>query len=144
MKDILIQKLHQQLVDNYPDLLLSLQEENKVSEFLDKHLANLDDLPDRLLAEGKPPYIVEELCMDAFSQCLGPSKYNFLCSILLEDFEQQQADWIEQGILVYEVVNIIQTCGDLLADGELTEERKDDPDYRAAISEKIREYTTRE
>jgi hypothetical protein len=64
MKNILIKKLHDYLIQNNPDVLASLQEEGKVPYYLEDKVEALDDLIAQLQAEKKPAYIIEEICMD--------------------------------------------------------------------------------
>lgn len=140
MKEVLAKKLHQHLVENYPDLLLELQQDNMVTEYLNDRIVSLGGLPDELLASGQPAYQVEETCMDQLKRDLGPSKFNFLCSVLMESFDDLHGKWVDGGILVYEVVNLIQECNPLFEEQPLTDGLEEDPAFREVVSGKIREY----
>lgn len=52
--------------------------------------------------------------MDILIQSLGPSKYDYIYNILEEEFEERFTALETQGILLYEIINIIQSCGSLL------------------------------
>jgi hypothetical protein len=71
MKEILINKLHQYISQNNPDILLPLEEKSAVTEYLTNKVSSVDALLKQL--EGQPEYIVEESCLDALTQDLKPS-----------------------------------------------------------------------
>jgi hypothetical protein len=140
MKEALKAKLHEFITKNNGDLLLELEEEGKVSEWLEQRLNSLEDLPDILLGQGKPSYIVEEICMDALTGDLRFSKYSYLSSLLETDFESEYYRWIEVGILRYEIVNLIETCRVIFETTPLNGETIEDESLRIAVSGKIQEY----
>src|SRR2546425_9471920 len=110
MQDILKIKLQDYIISNHPDLLIILQEERKVTSYLNEKVATVDSLLEQSLAESKPDYIIEELCMEALISELPPSKFNYLCSILEEEFETDYYRFKESGTLTYEVINLINVC----------------------------------
>lgn len=140
MKEVLKAKLHEFISKNNGDLLLELEEQGKVSEWLEQRLNSLEDLPDILLSQGKPSYIVEEICMDALTGDLKFSKYSYLSSLLETDFESEYYRWIEVGILRYEIVNLIESCRIIFETTPLNEETIEDESLRIAVSGKIQEY----
>ncbi len=76
----------------------------------EKKVQALDDLPQKLLAEGKPAYIVEEPCMAELTNEFRPSRYNYLLSVLEDDFQTEYSQWQQSGILTYEIINLLQSC----------------------------------
>lgn len=51
--------------------------------------------------------------MDILIASLGPSKYDYIYNLLEEEFEERFSVLEAQGILVYEIINIIQSCATL-------------------------------
>ncbi|MGI8636108.1 MAG: hypothetical protein ACR2KZ_11970, partial [Segetibacter sp.] len=98
MQQILIDKLHQYITQNNPDLLIALQQESKVSSFLKAKVESVSPLVDELLADNTPAYIIEERCIDYLTEDLRPSKFNYLTSILEEEFETDYKRLKENGI----------------------------------------------
>jgi len=140
MRDVLKKKLHDYLGANYPEVLVPLQREAGVTAFLEERVANLEELPDQLLAEGKPVYIVEEICMDELTRDLRPSRFNYLCSVLQEEFEEKYYAWLDYGIVAYEVSNLIVDCAEVFENFGFSEAIEDDILLRSAISVKVRAY----
>jgi hypothetical protein len=140
IQTVLAKKLHGYLLQNHPDLLLSLQADNAVTAYLNQRLDALGSLSETLLAEGKPQYIVEEICMDELTRDLRPSRFNYLCSILREECEEQYYAWLDYGMLAYEVTNLIQDCAATFEQFGFSEANEEDLLLRSAISVKVRTY----
>jgi hypothetical protein len=140
MRDKLIQKMHDFLLRNYPEIMVPLQQKGEVTKYLTERIDSFGDLPEVLLQEGKPIHIVEEICLKALEQELGPSKFNYLVSVLLEEFEKEYYRWLGSGILTFEVINLIEDCTpyfEALAFGEGNDDNKR---LRYAIIGTIQEY----
>ena len=123
MHDILIDKLHRYIQENNPDLLLQLEEDGKVTEYLSDKISALDELLNQL--EGQPVYIIEEACMKALTQDLRPSKYDYICNILEEEFETVYQRLHELGTLKFEVINLIGECQTVFDELTFTEQNED-------------------
>ena len=59
MQQVLIAKLHEFLIQNNMDLLISLQSESKVSSYLKDKVHSVGPLLNELVAENTPAYIIE-------------------------------------------------------------------------------------
>ncbi len=140
MREILIQKLHEYIRLNNPDILIPLQEEGKVSNFLANKLAAIKDLLEQLTMEGKPAYIIEELCMKVMTADLRPSKYNHIKAILAEEFEIIHEQLERSGTLMYEVINLIAYCQIVFETIGFTEDNKEGSKLRYAIVGSIQMY----
>jgi len=115
MQDLLHIKLQSYLAVHYPDMLLALAEEGKEEVFIREKIACISGQMEQLLDAGTPAYMVEIYCMDVLIALLPPSTYDYICDILEEEFEKQYDSFERNGILLFEVVNIIAACS--LADG---------------------------
>jgi hypothetical protein len=140
MQEVLIAKLHQYITDNNPDLLITLQQEGSVSSYLREKVAAIDLLVNELLASGTPAYIIEERCMDELTKELRPSKYNYLISILEEEFEADYYRLKESGLLTYEAINILESCLPVFGTFGFIVENENDRHLHYAITGAVKEY----
>lgn len=140
MQEILIVKLHQYILENNLDLLISLQEKNNLDSYLKEKVSSIDTLLNQLIAEDVAAYVIEERCIDALTEDLRPSKYNYLTSILEEEFESNYSRLKRNGTLPYEVINLIELCNPLFETIGFTEGNEDDRHLRYAITGAIQEY----
>lgn len=140
MQEILIGKLHQYILENNLDLLIDLQERNNVGSYLKEKVSSIDNLLNQLIAEGVHAYIIEERCIDALTQDLRPSKYNYVTSVLLEEFKSDYFRLKKNGTLPYEVINLIELCNPVFETFGFTDDNEDDRHLRYAIIGAIQEY----
>src|SRR5665213_3003788 len=109
MKEILIKKLHEYIRENNPDLLLQLEEDRKVTEYLSNKISIVDALLNQQDKE-QSAYIIEEVCMDILTEDLRPSKFNYICAILEEEFYTTYQQLHKSGTFQFEVTNLIKYC----------------------------------
>jgi len=138
MKGILINKLHQYIRENNPGLLLQLEQDGKVSEYLSNKVNTSDALINEY--KGQPAYIIEEACMDELTKDLRPSKYNYINQILQEEFEDAYQQLQNSGTLKFEVINLISQCQPVFETIGFTEENEDSSELRNAITGTVSEY----
>lgn len=74
MQSMLTEKLWAYIVHNTPDLMLSLQENYSVTRYLEEKVSAIMPTVTQLLDEGKPQYAIEELCLNAMTEDLKPSR----------------------------------------------------------------------
>ncbi len=144
MQEVLVTKLHAYIRQNNPDLLLNLQQEGNVTSYLQEKVCSLSELISRLEAEGNSPLVIEEICLEELTQDLRPSRYNYLCVLLEEEFEADYWRLQKEGTLLYEVLNLMEfsaaafdTCG-------FTEENESNPQLRNALIGDIGAYFTQD
>jgi Domain of unknown function (DUF1896) len=142
MQDILINKLHQYIRENNPDLLLQLEEDGKVTEYLSNKISTVDALLNQL-DKGQPEYSIEEACMDVLTQDLRPSKFNYISNIVEEEFEAIYQQLQKSGTLQFEVINLISHCQPVFDAIGFTEENEDNRQLQYAITGAISEYLER-
>ena len=140
MQEVLSEKLHQYIKENNPDLLLTLQQNENVSDYLKEKVDSMDVLLNELIAANTPAYIIEERCMDELTKELRPSKFNYLISILEEEFEKDFHRLTENGILTYEIVNLIEDCNPVFKAFVFSEENESNRHLHYAITGAIKEY----
>ncbi|HVW96799.1 MAG TPA: hypothetical protein VHA56_12590 [Mucilaginibacter sp.] len=140
MQTILIEKLRSYIVANNPDILLHLQQDFSLTRYLEDKVSAVIPLAEQLIAEGKPLYAVEELCLNEMTSDLRPSKYLYIKELLEEDFLAIYNRFREMGVLTYEIVNILEACKPVFERTGFTETNQDDRALRYAVMGTIQEY----
>jgi macrodomain Ter protein organizer (MatP/YcbG family) len=140
MQSMLTEKLWAYIVHNNPDLMFSLQEDFSVTRYLEEKVNAVMPLVEQLLGEGKPPYTIEELCLNAMTEELKPSRYQYLRSVIEEEFNGDYERMKENGTLTYEVVNLIETCKGIFSDFDFNSENEANRHLRYAIIGKVHDY----
>ena len=139
MQEILISKLHEYIRENNPDLLLQLEEDRKVTEYLTDKINTVSVLI-KQIDIGEPAYIIEDACMDVLTQDLRPSKFNYISNLLQEEFESTYKQLQDSGTLKFEVINLINQCQSVFDDLNFSEENEDNRFLRYAITGVVIEY----
>ena len=140
MEALLKEKLWLYIVENNPEVILRLQDSTSVLHYLDEMIAGIWPMVSQLIADGRPGYIVEELCMDSLTQGLRPSRYLYIRNLVEEEFEATYGLFREAGILTYETVNLISFCEGVFEAFGFSLENEDDAMLRAAIIGEISNY----
>lgn len=140
MQGVLITKLYQYIRENNPDVLIELEESGSVTKYLSDKVSTVDSLLAQLTKEKKPAYIIEELCIDSLTQDLKPSRCNYILGLLESEFESKYNQFIESGLLLFEISNMIKHCNPVFDDLNFSEENEDNRFLRYAITGVIKEY----
>ncbi len=140
MQDILTNKLYEYIRQNNPDVLIPLEENDSVTQYLKDKVDSIKDLLEQLQKENTPAYIIAEVCMEALTKDLRPSKYNYIINILEQDFETVYPQLQELGTLLYEVVNMIAYCKSVFDSFGFTEEDEDNRQLKYGVAGAISEY----
>jgi hypothetical protein len=140
MQEVLMGKLLKYLLDNSPEVLIALQREGRVIAYLFDKIDSLAPVLEEFSTANTPSYTVEESCMDELTKDLRPSRFNYLTSVLDEEFETDYSRFEESGILTYEVINLIEVCKPLFEALGFTVENEDDKHLRYAITGAVKEY----
>lgn len=140
MQSMLTEKLWAYIVHNNPDLMLSLQEDYSVTRYLEEKVNTVMPMVEQLLGEGRPPYIIEELCLNAMTDELKPSRYQYIRSVIEEEFNGDYEWMMENGTLTYEVVNLIETCKGIFSDFDFNSENEANRHLRYAIIGQVHDY----
>lgn len=137
---ILKEKLWAYIVHNNPDLLFKLQEEYSVVRYLEEKVRDVIPVLIRLLLEERPQYMIEELCLNAMTEELRPSKFQFVQSVLAEEFDSDHRRLKVEGRLTYEVLNMLDVCKAIFDELGLSEENKQDGKIYYAVYRQISDY----
>lgn len=140
MRNRLMEKLWTYIVHNNPELMLRLQEEKGVRQYLEVKVSGIMPQVTQLLEEGRPLYIIEEMALNVLTAELKPSRYRYLLSVLEEEFPQDYERLKESGTLTYEIVNLIEACKDIFSDFDFNIDNEDNRHLRYAIIGEIHHY----
>lgn len=142
MQNVLSEKLWAYIIHNNPDLMFSLQESRSVTRYLEEKVNGVLPLAEQLLADGNPLYIVEERCLNAMTEDLQPSRFQYIRSVLEDEFSKDYERLKENGTLTYEIVNLIETCKNVFNDFGFSKENEDDRYLRYAVIGQVHSYLT--
>jgi hypothetical protein len=140
MKDILSIKLVEYLRENNPDILFSLQDGGGLVPYINQKINSIDELLQELQQKNRPEYIIEELCMEALTAELKPSKYLYIKEILEEEFMIGYHHLLRLGILRFEIINLTIACNPLFEVFGFSEQNEEDENLRYTIIGTIREH----
>jgi hypothetical protein len=143
MKAQLINRLHNYLVQNHLDLLISLQEDHRLGHYLEHKVDSVMDLCEALQAEHRPVYVVEALCMEELTRDLRPSRFEYVRALLEEEYKTDHQRMTTGGILTYEIINLIGACEPIFEVFGFGEEREDGKELKYAVMGMIAEYLER-
>ena len=139
MQEILIQKLLLYIEENNLELLLQLEEESRVTEYLLNKVGMVEGLVKEEGAD-QPAYILETACMDILTQDLKPSRYRYICKVLEEEFQNYNEKSEVEGIKKFEAINLLEFCKEVFDDFGFDEKSEDNPLLRYLIIGSISEY----
>ena len=128
------------MINNNPDMWLDLQASFMLTRYLKQKVYALQPFLAVLLAENKPSYIIEELCLNELTKDLRPSKTNYIRDLLEEEFGEEFLRMKETGTLTYETVNLTAACKPVFETLGFNEEKEGDRELHYAIAGAIKDY----
>jgi hypothetical protein len=133
METLLKEALWDYIIVHNPDLMYDLQEEYAVGRYLDDKVRSVQGMAFRLLEQETPKYLIEELCLEQLTMELRPSRYLYLKGIFEEEFSDEASLYGDSGILVCEVISMLEHCRELLDELGFGAHNEDDPEIRNAV-----------
>lgn len=125
--------------ENNPELLVQLGEESRVTDYLLNKVAMVDSLISEE-EDDQPAYILETACMDILTQDLKPSRYQYICKILQEEFKDYYETLEPTGLQKFEAINLLDSCKEVFDEFGFDEESEDNRLLRYLIMGSISEY----
>ena len=138
MHQALVNKLHEYIRENNPDLLLQLEGDKRVAEYLTNKINTVSVLLNQT-TNIEPTYNIEFACMDLLTQDLRPSKFKYMSNLLQEEFELTYQKLQENGTLKVVIISLIQQCQSLFEDLNFSCKNEDNQFIRYVIVRAIRE-----
>lgn len=143
MEHVLARKLHGYIINNHPELLLSLPPQQSADSYIEEKVNAISPMVAELLTARKPMYIIEDLCFRELIKDLQPSRYNYIKGILEEEFEEAFQNFKKSGVLTYEIVNMIGACEPVFSELNFSEENIENRRIRYAVIGVISDYLKR-
>jgi hypothetical protein len=137
MKENLLHLLYQYISDNNPDVLVGMENEAGVTDYLNEKLSAVTLLLSR---EGIPDHIMEEESMELLTADLKPSRYLYIAAIFEDEFLSKYVLFQMLGVLQFEIINMISNCNAVFDSIGFTEDNEDDNYLRYCIISAIGEY----
>jgi hypothetical protein len=139
MRELLIQKLLLYMQENNPELLIQLEEESRVKDYLLKKVGMVDSLINEQ-DDDQPAYILETACMDILTLDLKPSRYQYISKVLEEEFEDYYEKLELAGLIKFEAINLLDSCKQVFDDFGFNTQSEDNWLLRYLIIGSISEY----
>ena len=140
MKERIFELYRDYIRDHHPDLLATLLEEQRAITFFTEQVASVEDLIIVLTGKEQPRSVIEEECLRRLMTSLGPSRYDYLHSILDEEFPKHFEKYYEQGILHTELINLVRSCQPVFEELQFSQSAIEDRYMRYAIIGAVHEY----
>ncbi len=140
MQSTLKDKLWAYIVHNNPELMVSLQEDFSVTKYLEEKVNGIMPVAEQLLSENRPLYSIVEICLDTMTEELKPSRYLYIRSVIEEEFNLDYERLKENGVLTYEVINLIEACKGIFNDFGFSRENEEDRHLKYAIIGEVHRY----
>lgn len=134
------EKLWSFIVHNNPDLMFNLQDEYRVTEYLETKVSAVMSTAMKLLEEGKEGHAILELCMNEMTAELKPSRYHYIAALVKDKFPDVFVRLREAGLLSYETVNLVDHCKDTFDVLGFCEENSNDQVIKEQVTGKILDY----
>jgi hypothetical protein len=143
MQEQLTNKLYSYLVHHHLDLLIALQEDHRLTHYLEHKVNSVWELYEGLLAENRPADVIEALCMEELTRDLRPSRFAYVRALLKEEFKMDYQRMNNRGILTYEIINLIGACEPIFGMFGFGEDMMDSRELKYAVMGMIAEYLER-
>lgn len=134
------EKLWAYIVHNNPELMFNLQDEYKVTQYLEEKVSAVMPTAMKLLEAGKDGYAIHELCINEMTAELKPSRYHYIADIMSDEFRHDYERLRESGMLTYETVNLVEYCNETFDALKFNEQNIRDKVLREQIIGKICSY----
>lgn len=133
MHSKLMEKLRAYILINNPELADWLHADYSMSQYLEDKVMAVMPLLQQLRAEGNPDHSIEELCLNAMTQDLRPSRFQYIREVMENEFPQEYRQLALKGVLTFEIIQILDLCTSVFEIYGFSQETKDSRFLRYAI-----------
>ncbi|MBN8856241.1 MAG: hypothetical protein BGO55_08760 [Sphingobacteriales bacterium 50-39] len=128
------------LATSHPDLLAQLQDEGELGTWLTEKIDAVIPIAKQLRMQNTPAFIIMETCMHELVKQLPVSRFNYISSVLEEEFEADYFRLSEMGVLTYEVLNMMEACAPVLDAMAFSADNEDNPNIHYAVTGALKDY----
>jgi hemoglobin-like flavoprotein len=140
MRKQLKEKLWASICSDHPDLMFALQQKRRVDSYLDQQVSSILSTAEKLTQNGLSQSAVLDICSKQLILDLGPSRYEYIVSVLSQEFESIYAGLKDSGLLIIEAVNLVRYCKPTFRSLGFSADTEDDKQMYLAITGMISEY----
>lgn len=140
MKEMLLYKLYEYIRENNPDKLIQLQEAGQLTAWLQEKITGIEPMLVGLNSQQEPAYIIEATCMQELTRELRPSRFLYVSATFESEFENHFYRLQANGLLTYELLNLLPHCNPVFDQFNFSEESEDNRFLHYAIIGTIREW----
>ncbi|WP_461791354.1 hypothetical protein [Pedobacter sp.] len=140
METTLKERLWEYIALHNPELKFELQEEYRVSAYLEEKIAEVMPEANYLSSNGMDVVTVAEICMERLTEELKPSKFLYVKRILEDEFPIAYDALQQSYLLNYEVLNILESCREIFERFGFNENTGIQRTLRYAIMNEINHY----
>lgn len=140
MEMALKEQLWHYIANHNPDLMYDLQEEYRVTEYLDERVGSIMAEVDELLDQGIPAVTVRDMYLEQLTEDLKPSRFMYIKQILEEEFPLTYEALQQTGMLHYELLNMLESCEKIFEKFGFSKENQDNEWLRYAVIGEIDFY----
>jgi hypothetical protein len=123
-----------------PELLLELEQNEILNEYLDEKIQEVLPLLDRLFNEQRPEYIIEELCLKELTADIRPSYFQYNLNVLEREFPETYKTWELNGILTHEIINFHRYCRHTYGQNPFVVENIDNDQTYSMVTGQLQQY----
>lgn len=140
MQLILKERLQAYIIEHHPELVAGLKADLSMNSYLEGRVKSVMPLVLELIGEDKPGHIIEELALVQMTASLRPSKFDYLKTLLAEEFKEDFQLFKRRGVLTFETINLIEQCQDIFETFCFSEANEQDNLLRHAIIARVHQY----
>lgn len=137
MKEKLTKLFIAYLAEHHPDMLYELKLKQELESFVKACLDGLDTDPDKMFKGGIPEHVIEEICLNQLAGLFGPSQYDYLISLLRDEFGYVLDNWKARDVLPSAAVALLENCRPLFEVFKFGQEDEDSQGLRDALIKAI-------
>ena len=120
--------------------MFDLQQKRRVDIFLEQQVSSALSTAKSLTESGYSQSAVLDICSKQLALDLGPSRYQYIVSVLSQEFESIYAGLKESGLLLIEAVNLVSYCKPTFRSLGFGVNKEDEKQIYLAITGMISEY----
>lgn len=128
-----MEKLRAYILINNPELAERLHADYSMSQYLEDKVVAVMPLLQQLQAAGNPDHSIEELCLNAMTEDLRPSRFQYIRELMEMEFPQEYGQLVLKGVLTFEVIQILELCNSVFEIFDFSEKTKDSRFLRYAV-----------
>lgn len=90
---------------NHYEFILELEQAQIFETYMKEVMRSVTSLLEKLLSEGNPDYVVEELCLNMLLEEVRPAHFPYFLQVFSEQLAEIYQIWHKKGILKVQIIN---------------------------------------